>query len=177
MDRRELLAVFGTAVPLLSGLSPARLEAITRSARGRHAFLHLDQHQAALATQVAELIIPATDTPGAREAGVGQFIDVIVGEWYTPAERESFLLGLADLDARSRAVFGRPFLESDERQQTAVLTGMEAEARAMPPGSPPHFFSRIKGLTISGYYTSELAFNRELGGQLIPGTYDGCAAL
>jgi hypothetical protein len=52
---------------------------------------------------------------------------------------------------------------------------MDAEARAMPRGSPTHFFSRIKDLTLFGYYTSEVGVREELGEVFMPGRYDGAA--
>ncbi len=179
MDRRDVLRLFGAAaVPALAGGSPERLFALARSAHAageRPPFL--DPHASALVTEIAELILPATDTPGARDAGVGPFIDVIVGEWYTEDERAAFQRGLADVDARARALFGRGFIECDEPQRTAVLTGMDAESRAMPRGAPTHFFARIKNLTLYGYYTSEVGATQELGEVVIPGHYDGCAPL
>ncbi len=182
MDRRDVLQLFGAAaVPALAGAPPERLFALARAAHapapGAAAFRFLDPHQAALVTEIAELILPATDTPGARAAGVGPFIDVIAGEWYTEAERAAFTRGLADVDARATALFGRGFLECDEAQRTAILTGMAAESRAMPRGAPQHIFARLKNLTLYGYYTSEIGVTRELGDVLIPGAYDGCAPL
>lgn len=181
MDRREMVRwLGGIAIPSLAGLSPGELLARTREAHAAARaglFRYLDPHQGTTVAQIAELIMPATDTPGAAAAGVPGFIDVIVGEWYSDEDRAAFLRGLADLDARAQALFGQAFVEASEPQQTAVLTGMDAEARAMPPDSPRHFFARIKNLTLYGYYTSEIGYTQELGDALIPGTYDGCAPL
>jgi len=183
MDRRELFGTLALAVPSLAGLSPERLFAAGRDVhRGTGAPGHrttevFDSHQRATVDQISELIMPATDTPGARAAGVAGFIEVIVGEYYRDEERAGFLRGLADVDARSQSLFGKSFLESTEAQQTAVLTGMDAESRAMPSGSPQHFFARVKGLTLYGYYTSEIGYTQELLQTFMPGRYDGAAPL
>ena len=183
MDRRELFAAVAIAVPALAGLAPDRLMAIGRGAhRGTGAPAHrrpeeFDAHQRATVDQLAELIVPATDTPGARAAGVVGFIEVIVGAWYHDDERAAFLRGLADLDTHCQSLFAKLFAACTEAQQTAVLTGLDAEARAMPAGSPQHFFARLKGLTLYGYYTSEVGYTQELLQTFMPGRYDGAAPL
>jgi hypothetical protein len=178
MDRRRLLAIMGIAGPALAGVDPKNLLAATRTAAQPHSRTApgiLDEHQRALVDQLTELIIPATDTPGARAARVVDFVDVIVTEYYRENERAAFLRGLADVDARATSTFGQPFLALTEPQQAAILTGLEAESRAMPRGSPTHFFSRIRGFAVYGFYTSELGYTQELRGVFMPGRYDGNA--
>lgn len=177
MERRELLSLIG-ASSALATLDPERLWAAARlRTTSTQASGPFDARQRALVDQIAELIMPATDTPGARAAGVVRFIEVIVAEYYRDEERAAFLRGLADVDARSQSLFQKPFMECVEPQQTALLTGMDAEARAMPRGSPQHFWSRIKGLTLYGYYTSEIGYTQELLQTFMPGRYDGNAPL
>ena len=175
MDRRDVLRLAGVAVPGLAGLDPERLFALARTAHVAARRAVFDEHQHQTIDAIAELIMPATDTPGARAAGVPAFIEVIVGEWYHDDERAAFLRGLADVDGRSQADFQRTFVELAEPQQAAILTGLDAESRAMPRGAPPHFFSRIKDLTLFGYYTSEVGARQELGEVFMPGRYDGAA--
>lgn len=182
MDRRELIGLVGVTLPALAGLLPEQLQAAALDARRRPALraapaAGLDAHQRALVDQISEMIMPATDTPGARAAGVTDFVDVIVGEYYRDDDRAAFLRGLADVDSRAQADFSKGFLELSEPQQTAILTGLDAEARAMPPGSPTPFFGRIKGLTLYGYYQSEVGYTQELHGVFMPGRYDGAAPL
>ena len=184
MRRREMMRLFGVVtVPALAGLTPEQLLALGRDthrtrAQGRttaRPYGTFDDHQRATVDQLAELIMPATDTPGARAAGVVAFIEVIVGEWYHDDERAAFIRGLADVDSRSQADLQKTFIELTPPQQAAILTGMDAESRAMPRGSPQHFFSRIKGLTLYGYFTSEIGVRQELGEVFMPGRYDGAA--
>lgn len=88
----------------------------------------LSAEQRELVATIAEHIIPATDTPGARAAGVDRFIDAMLTDYYKPDERSRFLQGLADLDARARKEYGAPFLKTTARQQVALLTAMDGES-------------------------------------------------
>jgi len=106
MNRRELLRVLGASalLPALPDRSAERLGAAGRRvhARARSRGLQvLDPHQSETVATIAELIIPTTDTPGARAAQVHRFIDLLLAEWVTDDERASFLKGLADSAAPS----------------------------------------------------------------------------
>src|SRR5438093_13477866 len=134
MNRRDLVRAPGAAalLPPLSGLSPGRLAATGRRAhrRARSRDLQvLDPHQSETVATMAELIIPATDTPGARAAQVDRFIDLLLAEWATDDDRKQFLEGLADVDARARAGSAADFLGATEAQRSTILTALDAEAQ------------------------------------------------
>jgi hypothetical protein len=125
---------------------------------------------------LAELIIPTTDTPGARAALVDRFVDNVMAS-AEPADRERFLTGLAWIDTRSTALYGQPFTGATPEQQTDLLTKLAPEdghAAEDAPGAP--FFKAIKQLTISGYYTTQIGLMQELGdnGQLFSPVFEGC---
>ena len=88
----------------------------------------LSAEQRELVATIAEHIIPATDTPGARAAGVDRFIDAMLTDYYKADERSRFLQGLADLDTRARKEHGAPFLKTTAGQQVALLTAMDGES-------------------------------------------------
>src|SRR5256885_17266433 len=96
MNRRELLHVLGASafLPALPGRSAERLAVAGRrvhaAARGRGLQV-LDPHQSETVATIAEMIIPATDTPGARAAQVHRFIDLLLAEWASDDERAQFL--------------------------------------------------------------------------------------
>jgi hypothetical protein len=176
MDRRDLLKtaalVLGASVSnscsraLLSG---AALDTAPAAAT-------LDDEQLRKVAAICEHIIPQTDTCGAIEAGVPTFVHRIVSEWYTPAEREVFLIGLDLVDTVSRAEFGAAFLSLPHEQQVRVLETLEtgsAGVRGIGGDSP--FFANIKELTVLGYYTSELGSKQELVYRPVPGAYHGSA--
>jgi hypothetical protein len=130
-----------------------------------------------LVTEISEMIIPATDTPGAKAARVNRFIDKMMAEWYYADERDHFLDGLADADARAREQFGSRFVDASEENRTALLEELEQEALAADDPEYPPFFSRMKELTLSGYYTSEIGMTEELQWEAVPGYYEGCVPL
>ena len=186
MNRREAVQALSAAfvLPALRAMTPGELAATGRAVHARigngtreQGFLVLSQHQNAMVTTVAELIIPETDTPGAAAARVNAFIDVMLAEWMDEDDREQFLRGLVALDARSINTFGAPFITIDEPQQVALLKGLDAEVTAIREADLPvddHFFQRMKWLTLYGYYTSEVGATQELAQILIPGRYDPC---
>ncbi len=136
-------------------------------------------------TALAELIVPATDTPGAAEAGVNQFIDLLLTDWLDAEERDSFLAGLAELDAASRERFGRSFPELSSSEQFELAAPLDAAAaelrrRAAETGEEIDelpFFGRMKEWTLVGYYTSEIGMTRELQFLRVAGSYHGCLPL
>ncbi len=185
MNRRELLRVLGASalLPALPDRSAERLGAAGRRvhARARSRGLQvLDPHQSETVATIAELIIPTTDTPGARAAQVHRFIDLLLAEWVTDDERASFLKGLADVDARARTAFGVDFLAATDAQRGTILTQLDAEAqpqRGAERDRQPAFFQQLKWLTVFGYCTSEVGATTELHYEVIPGSYDGCTDL
>ena len=123
-----------------------------------------------LVATIAELIIPETDTPGARAARVHEFIDQMLSTWYEDEERDHFLAELATVDQQAQDTYGKLFLELSEAEQTELLTALEdagiawTESLETGGGDPekPPFFVAMKGLTLFGYYTSEVGATQEL---------------
>lgn len=123
---------------------------------------------------LVELIIPTTETPGAKAALVDRYIDGVLGT-ATERTRARFLDGLAWLDTRARQLFGSPFRTATAAQQTDLLTRLAAEPSAEAEAGV-QFFAAIKSMTITGYYTTEIGLRQELE---VPGTlmlpaYPGC---
>jgi gluconate 2-dehydrogenase gamma chain len=132
------------------------------------------QNQAVIA--LSEAIIPQTDTAGAAKAGVNQFIDAVIAD-AAPAERQKFLDGLAWIDARSMRDAGAPFAKATPAQQNALLTALSSAGTPTADDAPgAEFFTAIKSLTITGYYTSEVGMREEMGdtGQMFFTEYPGC---
>ena len=120
-----------------------------------------DQNE--LVATIAELIIPTTDTPGARAAQVNEYMDIVVTDYMTEEDRMHFMAGLADVDNKAQEAHGAAFVNCTEEQQVSMLTAMEDEAYAdREAGSPPAFFVMMKQMTLTGYYTSEIGATQEL---------------
>ena len=122
----------------------------------------LSPAQLELVATVAEHIIPQTDTPGARAAGVHRFVDTLLSDHYPATERDRFLAGLADVDARAQSAHSQPFPRCSPEQRIGLLKEMDARAYASGRGEDGWFFRRLKELTIVGYYTSEFGAMQEL---------------
>jgi glucoside 3-dehydrogenase (cytochrome c) hitch-hiker subunit len=151
----------------------------------------LSPHQDATVVAMAELIIPRTETPGAKDTRVNEFIDHILADWYADEDRARFLSGLADVDTRTQNLFGKNFIEASAEQQSEVLRSLGDElaqataALANAPrgyrGSEPepdgNFYLMFRELTLIGYFTSEPGFTQQLREEIIPGRYDGCVPL
>jgi hypothetical protein len=144
MRRREAIRHLGAALalPFLPKSADAAIrlgEALhLRLATSEPDFRTLTARQQALVTRIAEMIIPETDTPGASSVKVPQFIDLILTEWMSDAERSAFLDGLSELEANAVT--------------TELLASLDAE-RGDKTGAG-HTFGRIKALTVYGYFTS-----------------------
>jgi len=136
----------------------------------------LSAHQLATVGTLVELIIPATDTPGAKALEVDRYVDGVLA-LAEPADRERFLSGLGWLDARSQALFRKDFVSSSIREQTDLLTRLSSStAGQSEPPAGVEFFNGIKTLTIAGYYTTEVGLRQELGddGRMMLATFEGC---
>jgi hypothetical protein len=177
MNRRAVLrALAGVgAATSLGALSPRELLALGRRlhARSGAPLAALTPSQAETVAAIADLILPVTDTPGARDVGVESFVDLLLAEWYTAAERDRFLAGLVELDERSRRLGGAVFTGLTAEQQGALLASLDGE-RGSREGAG-YTFGRIKRHTLHAYFTSQVVVERVLGTPLIPGRFDGCA--
>src|SRR5271169_4769735 len=120
MQRRDLfrLLAAGAAMPALSTSTLAMFRA-SQSASAT-ALRTLNPQQNATVIAMSEAIIPQTDTPGAKGAKVNEFIDVILTDWATDAERKRFLVGLANVDERSIALYGKPLVDCTPAQQETL---------------------------------------------------------
>src|SRR5258707_3924244 len=128
MQRREALKLVlaGGVLPVV----PADLFGFFRDSHpaSGYALRTLDPHQNDTVIAVIDQIIPATETPGAKEARVNEFIDVILTEWANDDERRNFLSGLADVDKQSNTLFGKDFTAASPEQQVALLSSLDEAA-------------------------------------------------
>jgi hypothetical protein len=155
MQRRDLLRAFGaaTALAVLPGDAVA---AWARVAAGFQPADGLTEAQLRIVAALADAILPRTDTPSATDVGVPAFVNVIVAENYTDAERTSFMAGL---DALAGASVDTIEAQADRRAE------------------PARTYWRLKGLVIHGYFTSEPVMKSVLHYEIMPGHFDGAAPM
>jgi hypothetical protein len=188
MNRREAIRLLATGAAL--PLAPRSVLGMLWEARAVVGTLPaprvMNAHQEATVKAMAEMILPRTDTPGAADVGASEFVDLILAEWYDESERSCFLNGLAEVDVRSRSLFAEDFVDCSLIQQAEILTalGEQVIADGRGPGVGRHgdwssgqdesFYSMLRRLTLTAYYTSEVGATDELHFQIIPDGYDGC---
>ena len=184
MHRRDVLRVLaaGAAWPVADSLMSADLLAILREVHaaaqsdGPGTFRALDTHAARTVTVACERLIPADETPGAVDVGVPHFIDRMLADWYESPERDRFLAGVQNLDARARAAHGRTFVQCTDSQQDVLLTAFDREVQALDGDERSmHWFGMLKYLAVWGYCTSEAGMKTELHLYPQPMKYDGSA--
>ncbi|MEN9402887.1 MAG: hypothetical protein RL091_1590 [Verrucomicrobiota bacterium] len=121
--------------------------------------------QLALLDEIADTIIPPTGVPGAKAAGVGAFIAMMLQDCYEADDQAMVRSGLAQLDADYAAKHQGPFAIGRAADRTTFLTELE-RAR-------PKYFRILKELTLLGYFTSEIGSTQALQYAEVPGRYDG----
>jgi hypothetical protein len=180
MNRRELLkmisAATGTAMvgggALLTGCSQDSNYSVENVSPRKLVFSAQDVQ---LLDEVAETILPCTDTPGAKDAEVGQFMTVFVRDCYTQEEQEQFHIGLVELQEASVAAYGHNYLHLETEQRQELLRQLDATAKAqVEQTGNAHYFTMIKQLTLFGFFTSEPGATQALRYEAVPGRYDSC---
>jgi len=134
----------------------------------------LGTNEVALLDDFADTLLPRTDTPGARDAGVGPFAARYAVARYDAVQFATLRAGLQDLDARALAAHGRRFGELPAAAREAIATAIDAEARALAPGAPVHYSVLLRQLSLLGFFTSEPGATKVLRHRPVPGRYHGC---
>ena len=165
IQRREVLRILGTAAAAATfpGFSKwgfacghvgnAALQIKPASYRP----LFFTGPEFAMVERLSDIIIPSDATPGAKEAGVAEFIDFMVA--HDPDVQYPFRMGLAWLNAHSERMLGKNFLEISSEQQNSLLEplGFKSKARHGEEDGQK-FFALMREFTVTGFYTSEIGF-------------------
>lgn len=177
MNRREALS----RVALLVGGTVVGAEFFLSGCKAgdsRAAGLPLSKEDLAFLDEIAETIIPATTTPGAKEAKVGEFMQVMVTDCYEEKDQKIFIDGLSKLNAACSKAHGHDFMKATPEQRKTLLVAVDKEAKdyqkSKKPEDPNHYFSLMKQLTLLGYFTSEVGATKALRYVAVPGKYEGC---
>jgi hypothetical protein len=133
--------------------------------------------------EIAETILPATKTPGAKAAQTGAFMALMVTDCYSPAEQRVFLDGMRKVDEAMRKAHSVAFMAATPAQRLAVLTILDEEQKrvmdgrkaAEPTGlQPAHYFRMMKELALLGFFTSKIGCTQALRYVEAPGRFDPC---
>ena len=180
MNRREALAAVsvllgGTVVgsqAFLSGCSPAGSGKVSGGV--------LRTADQALLDEIGETIIPTTpDSPGAKAAKIGEFMNTMVTDCYSPVEQKTFRAGLPKLKAAAKEKYEKDFATLSPTERHEFLLTLEDEATTyqatrLSDDPETHYYTMIKQLTVWGYFTSEPGATKALRYVAVPGRWDPC---
>ena len=167
MNRRE--AVQRVALMMGGVLSAPLMAGVMGQVTNKGASATITADQEALLAELADIIIPTTDTPGAKAAGAEKFIVRVMRDCYKKEDQDKFYAGLSKLDADSQAKFGKGFVDLDLAQKNEMVK--------LSTVNDKPFFQRMKELTVTGYFTSEIGATKALNYLPIPGKFVGCVPL
>ena len=186
MNRREVLQ----RVAMLMGgaiSAPAALAVLNGCSPKPDATwqpLFLSKEEGAMVEDVADLIVPRTTTPGARDVGVPAFIDVILKDVYPAEDQARFISGLRDFDAEAQRVHGKPFLQLPQTQRMSFLQQIHDAAAAdekvqadkdVPAAERKRpFILMMKELTLLGFFSSQVGATQVLQYVAVPGGFQAC---
>ena len=149
-----------------------------KSSDNKAAGFSLTKEQIAFLDEVAETIIPTTDTPGAKAAKVGEFMNVMVTDCYEAKDQKIFTEGIAQIDEAAKHRYSKGFMDITPEQRTSLLNQVNKELKAYNDSKkdtdPNHYFGMMKQLTLLGYFSSEVGATKALRYVAVPGKYEGC---
>jgi hypothetical protein len=136
----------------------------------------LKAEQFNLVAEIAEIMIPKTDTSGAKDAGVAAFIDSVLADVYPKDAQERFTAGLAEFAAAAAAASGKAFLEQEPAQRVAFVK-RSLEKSLDGERNPKPFILMARELTLLGFYTSKVGITENMEYVAVPTEYHGCVPL
>ena len=130
-----------------------------------------DENRFALVERVVDLVIPATDTPGAHDVGVHYFIDLMLEEWASHERQTRFRLGIEAL-GNALQEDGTAFVDAPADVQLARLRALGAQA--FEPTAGHSFYREFKRMLLFAYYSSEAGATLELQYEPLIPDYKAC---
>ena len=177
MTRREALkrtaAITGIAVTSSAGIGI--LEGCTPTGDPGWQPKFLKKDEVSCISSIAETLLPKTETPGALDIHVPEFIDLMLADNYSLKDQKAFQTDLENFQQKAWRRFNRGFEKCSEGDKTILLT--EEEDQSMDIYHKTYqksFYLIIKELTLLGYFTSEYVMTNMLDYHPVPGKYEGC---
>jgi hypothetical protein len=128
--------------------------------------------------EIAETILPATATPGAKAAKVGAFIPVMIKDCYEEKDQDVFFKGMETINELADKEYNKEFMELTPAQRHDLLVKIDGEqkeyTKKKKPDDAPHYFRIMKELTLLGYFTSEVGSTKARRYEQVPGKFEGC---
>jgi hypothetical protein len=176
MNRRELIK----HIALLTGAAVAGSELFLAGCKNedKAATAGFSEKDISFFDEVAETILPRTNTPGARDAETGKFMASYSLDCYDEKQLKALKNGIAALNEAAKQKYGNDFLKINPSQREELLKGIDAEAKAYnskpEKDLPPHYFTLMKQMALLGFFTSKPGATQVLRYVPVPGRYLGC---
>lgn len=184
MDRREAIkrTVLLTGAALSASTITAVLQGCQAEASTTTGWMpqFFDANQATALSEIAETILPATDTPGAKDVGVPEFIDRLAANCLTKEEQETLTLSLTDIQNRAQAEYSKAFADLSPETRLSLLNRVDTDAKSSAEAYSDmedvklSGFLRLKQLVLLGYFTSKKIGTEVMAFLPIPGQYKPC---
>ena len=154
MNRREALK----SVSIILGTSIIGAEAFLTACVNSNSSFSLSADDLILLNEIGETILPKSDTPGAREADVADFMNTIVADFYSSTEQKTFKSGIKQINKMSYDQFNSDFTSLTNENRNTLIMDLEKQAQKHYSANETteHFYIMIKQLTIWGYLSSEV---------------------
>jgi hypothetical protein len=174
MNRREAVKAATAIVGGVLMTSNGFLVACAReSARAPSQLLTPDDQS--LIEEIADTLLPTTpSSPGAKAAGAGAAINLLLTDCYEPEAQERVANGLTEFRRMCRSRCGDNFAALPQQQREQVLNEIDAEAQKT---GPTHYFTLVRELALRAYFSSEVGMTKALRFVLVPGKWVGCVPL
>jgi len=134
----------------------------------------IGNHEEKLLAELADTIIPATSTPGAKDVSAHLFALKMLDDCYSAEDRKKFLKGLQQLEEAAKTASGQSFLKCTPAQREALIGEIENRAAA---SELDFCYSVMKRLTILAYSSSQFFLTKVHVYELVPGRYHGCVPI
>jgi hypothetical protein len=174
MNRREAVQ----SISLLLGGTILGMEAFLSGCTTTDKKVSFSENDIKFLNEVAETILPATKTPGAKAAKVGELMKVMVNDCYEEKDQLLFHNGIKTLQELSKKEYGDKFTEIKPEQRHALLLKLDTEQKEImktwKKDDPKPYFRLMKELTLLGYFTSEIGCKEARRYAETPGRYDAC---
>jgi hypothetical protein len=136
----------------------------------------LSREQQDMVEEIADTLLPKTAaSPGAKEAGAGPAINLLLTDCYEKPAQEHIVAGLTQLDGRCVKRFDMAFLKLPRKEREEMLRVESAEGKAAQPDT--HWFPLMRELSLRAYFSSEVGMTKALRYVMVPGKFVGCVPL
>lgn len=136
--------------------------------------IDLDGNQQNLITELAETIVPKTDTPGAKDTYTHLFVLKMLDDCTTKEQQDEFIKGMKAFETVYQKKFNKSFVDCSVQQRAELLQSVVDDKNKELPTGASMFYKTVKKLTLQGYMTSKYYLTNVRVYKLVPGKFSGC---